>query len=60
MTKLTKRLEIATVLVVLGVIAQSATALSNHPLAFLAFIFIASPITLAGTVIYLVALIRED
>jgi hypothetical protein len=60
MTKLGRRLEIATTLVVVGVIAQAATALSNHPLAFLAFMFVASPITLAGTLIYLMALIRED
>jgi hypothetical protein len=60
MTNITRRLEIATVLVVVGVIAQAATGLSDHPLAFLTFMFIASPITLAGIVVYLVALIRED
>ena len=60
MTKLARRLEIATALVVVGVIAQAATALSNHPLAFLAFMFIATPITMAGTLTFLVALIREE
>jgi hypothetical protein len=60
MTTLAQRLEVATVLVVVGVAAQIGTALWNHPLAFLAFMFAASPITLTGTLAYLIALVRED
>ena len=49
----------AAILVVIGLTAQISTALWNHPLAFLAFMFVASPITAAGTLLYLVTLARE-
>jgi len=58
--KLQRRLRTATILVVLGMAAQAATSLWNHPLAFLAFIFVASPIVVTGILFYLFALVRED
>jgi len=52
-------LRTSAILVVLGLFAQAMTALWNHPLSFLAFIFIASPITAAGTLFYLISLAKE-
>ena len=60
MTKLDQRLKMAAALIITGVTAQVATALWNHPLSFLAFMFVASPVTLAGTLVYLLALVRQD
>jgi hypothetical protein len=36
-----------------GLAVQLSTLLINHPLAFMAFIFIGSPLVLIGAVIYL-------
>ena len=58
-SKLARRLTLATALVGVGIAAQVVTALWNHPLAFLAFMFIATPITTAGTLVYLLAILRE-
>ena len=55
----TSTLRRAAILVVIGLTEQISTALWNHPLAFLAFMFVASPITAAGTLLYLVTLARE-
>jgi hypothetical protein len=36
-----------------GLAVQLSTLLMNHPLAFMAFIFVGSPLVLIGAVIYL-------
>ncbi len=51
--KVENKLRLASTLVIAGLGLQLLTFLSNHPLAFLAFIFIGSPLVLAGTVLYL-------
>ena len=48
-----RRLRTAGILLVIGLIAQLATLFWDHPLSFLAFMFLASPLTVAGMVLYL-------
>jgi hypothetical protein len=43
----------AAAFLLVGLAIQLATLLVNHPLAFMAFIFIGSPLVLIGAVIYL-------
>jgi hypothetical protein len=57
--KFEKRLQLAAALVVVGLLAQVLTMFWNHPLAFVAFIAVATPIAGLGVLVYLVALIRE-
>ena len=52
-TKTERRLRLAAVFLLAGLAVQLATLLVTHPLAFLAFTFIGSPLVLAGVVLYL-------
>lgn len=47
------RLSLAGTLVAAGIAVQLATLHWNHPTAFLAFIFIGSPLTFVGILVYL-------
>ena len=58
--KVEQRLRLASALLLAGLVLQALTFLTNHPLAFLAFIFVASPLVLAGTIVYLWALIAHS
>jgi uncharacterized membrane protein len=51
-TRIEKRLRIGGILLISGLAIQVLTLLWNHPLSFLAFMFVASPLVLAGIVIY--------
>jgi uncharacterized membrane protein len=52
-TKTERKLRLAAVFLLAGLAVQLATLLVTHPLAFLAFTFIGSPLVLAGVVLYL-------
>jgi hypothetical protein len=54
------RLRIAGLLVAAGLILQFLTIFWNHPLAFLLFLGVGIPITLAGVLIYLVSLLTAS
>ena len=54
-----KRLRIAGVLVGLGLAVQFVPILWNHPLAFLVFVIVGVPLTVAGTLTYLVSLLID-
>ena len=51
--KTERRLRLAALCVLAGLGVQFATLLINHPLAFMAFVLIGSPLVFAGAVIYL-------
>ena len=52
-----RRLEWAGGLVAVGLLVEIATAAWNHPLAFVAFVAVACPLTLAGMLLFLWSLV---
>ena len=56
MTLLERRIRRAAILIVLGVATLLATLLWRHPLSFMAFLGVGSPLILAGILLYLHAL----
>jgi hypothetical protein len=52
------RLRLAGILIIIGLVIQLATLFWNHPLTFMAFIFVGSPFVAAGIVLYLFSLVR--
>lgn len=60
-TRRTERLlRLSSVLVIIGLAGQVLTLFWNHPLAFLGFMFLASPLVLAGILIYLYAVLTTS
>ena len=57
--RIEKRLRLAGSLLIAGLGLQALTLSWNHPLAFLAFMFVASPLVVAGVVIYLYSIVTE-
>jgi len=55
-TTIEKRIRWAGLLVVGGLIVQILTMSWSHPLAFMAFLIIGCPLTLAGVLLYLFSL----
>jgi hypothetical protein len=47
------RLSLAGVFIAAGILVQIATLYWEHPMAFLVFMFVASPLKLAGILVYL-------
>jgi energy-converting hydrogenase Eha subunit E len=58
--KIEKRLRIAGILVALGLVILFLTIFWNHPLAFVVFLAVGVPITLAGILLYLFSLLAFD
>jgi hypothetical protein len=58
LTKLERRLRIAGVLLVAGLIVELATLFWSHPTAFLLFVFLGGLLMLLGIAVYLLALLR--
>jgi hypothetical protein len=54
-----KRLRISGFLLIIGLVLQALTLLWNHPLSFLAFMFVASPLVLLAILIYLHAIVTD-
>jgi hypothetical protein len=52
-TTIEKRIRWAGLLVVIGLVVQLLTMSWSHPLAFMAFLIIGCPLTLAGVLLYL-------
>ena len=52
-TRTETRLRRAAAFLFIGLAVQLSTLLVNHPLAFMAFIFVGSPLVLIGGLIYL-------
>ena len=52
-----RRLRLSGLLIVIGLTIQLATLLWNHPLSFLTFLFVGSPIVFSGIVVYLYSLV---
>ena len=57
LTRLERRLRLAGTLIVIGLALQAATLLKVHPLAFIVFLGLGTPVVAAGIVIYLLSLI---
>ncbi len=55
-----RRIRKASGLLMTGLGIQLATLFWNHPLTFLAFIFIGSPLVLTGVAMYLTSLLRAS
>ena len=55
-TPLEKRIRVAGLLVIAGLVVQLLTMTWAHPLAFMAFLMIGCPLTAAGVVLYLFSL----
>ncbi len=55
-TTIEKRIRWAGLLVVTGLLVQLLTMSWSHPLAFMAFLIIGCPLTLAGVLLYLFSL----
>jgi len=55
-TTIEKRIRWAGLLVVAGLVLQVLTMSWSHPLAFMAFLIIGCPLTLAGVLLYLLSL----
>lgn len=51
-----RRIRIAGVLIVLGLLLQMLTLLFTHPLAFMCFLMVGCPLVAAGTLLYLYSL----
>ena len=54
---ISRRLRIAGVLIVLGLIVEALSLIWNHPLSFVAFLGIGGLLLLLGIVVYLTALV---
>jgi hypothetical protein len=57
---LTKKLRLAGMFIIAGVLVQGLSLVWNHPLSFLAFIGIGGLMMFAGIVIYLAALVSPQ
>ena len=57
--RIERRLRFSGRLLITGLILQAVTLSWNHPLAFLTFMFVASPLVLAGVVMYLYSIISD-
>ena len=53
-----KRLRIAGVLIVLGLIVEAVSLIWNHPLSFVAFLGVGGLLLFLGVVVYLTALVN--
>ena len=51
------RLRLAAILIFVGLAVQLATFLVNHPLSFMIFLFVGSPLVVIGAAIYLVGVV---
>jgi polyferredoxin len=54
---ITKRVRIAGVLILLGLIVESLSLMWNHPLSFIAFLAVGGLLLAAGVVVYLLMLL---
>jgi hypothetical protein len=54
---ISRRLQIAGVLIVLGLIVEALSLIWNHPLSFVAFLAIGGLLLFLGIVVYLTALV---
>lgn len=55
-----RRIRLAGLLIVLGLISQLVTFLWIHPLAFMAFLLLGCPLVAAGILIYLYSLVTTE
>jgi hypothetical protein len=55
-----RKLRIAGVLIVAGLLVQGMSLLWNHPLSFFAFLGVGGLVTLVGIIAYLVALVSPQ
>jgi len=54
------RVRLAAILILVGLAVQLSTFLVNHPLSFMIFIFVGSPLVVAGAAIYLVGVVLRS
>jgi hypothetical protein len=57
--RLARRLRLAGLLVILGLLIEAATLYWPHPTAFLAFLFIGGSLVAAGVLLYLLSIVRS-
>ena len=58
-SRIDKRLRVSGFLLIAGLSLQALTLVWNHPLSFLAFMFVASPLVLLAIAIYLYAIVMS-
>lgn len=59
-THISKKLRIAGIFVILGLVVEALSLLWNHPLSFLAFVSVGGVLLVFGVIIYLIALLSRD
>ena len=57
---ISKKLRIAGILIILGLIIEALSLLWNHPLSFLAFVSVGGMMLVLGVLTYLLALVSRD
>lgn len=55
-----RRLRTAGIFIIVGLLVQGLSLLWNHPLSFFAFLGVGGLVTLAGIIVYLVALVSPQ
>jgi hypothetical protein len=55
-----KRVKLAAILVFLGLVCMLLSFTRLHPLAFIGFLGIACPLTIAGMILFLLTLLQKD
>ena len=55
-----RRIHISALLVASGLVIQILTQIWSHPLAFIAFLLIGTPLVAAGALLYLYSLVRGN
>jgi hypothetical protein len=58
--RMTRRLRIAGVLIILGLVVEALSLIRIHPLSFLGFMFIGGGFVVVGIVTYLYSLVAVD
>jgi hypothetical protein len=58
--RMTRRLRIAGVLIILGLVVEALSLIRIHPLSFLGFMFIGGGFVVAGIITYLYSLVAAD
>lgn len=56
-TRIERMLQISSVLIIVGLLVETASLLWFHPLAFVLFVFISASLTAVGILIYLASLV---
>jgi hypothetical protein len=59
-TYISKKLRVAGIFIILGLLIEALSLLWNHPLSFLAFVSVGGALLVFGVLIYLLALLSRN